>query len=66
MCVNIQLCAGLEDDIEGSMHAVVQRRLERSLWRSREEESGISEEEDGKIEKAREERLKVETEGTEE
>ena len=28
-CGNLQLCAGLEAEIEGVTHAVVQRRLER-------------------------------------
>ena len=30
-CGNLQLCAGLEDGIEGATHAVGQHRLER-VW----------------------------------
>ena len=43
-CGNLQLCAGLEGGIEGAIHAVVQRRMEREVRISREEEAGISEE----------------------
>ena len=37
-CVNLQLCAGLEDGIEGATHAVRQRRVERVRARRGEEE----------------------------
>ena len=37
-CVNLQLCAGLEDGIEGATHAVVQRRLKRVRGRRCKEE----------------------------
>ena len=35
-CGNLQLCAGLEDGIEGDTHAVGQKRLERVRQRQRE------------------------------
>ena len=37
-CGNLQLCAGLEADIEGETHAVGQRRVERARARRVEEE----------------------------
>ena len=37
-CGNFQMCAGLEDGIEGEKHAVGQRILERSRARRREYE----------------------------
>ena len=47
VCVNLQLCAGLEDDIEGATHAVVQGRLERVIRiRQEGEEAGDSMEEE--------------------
>ena len=47
-CGNIQLCAGLEAGIEGSTHAVGQRRLERARRRRSEEEEAddLAEEEE--------------------
>ena len=37
-CGNLQMCAGLEDGIEGATHAVGQRRVERVKARIIEEE----------------------------
>ena len=46
-CGNLQLCAGLEAEIEGATHAVRQRRLERVRGRRhKEEEAEEAEEED--------------------
>ena len=46
-CGNLQLCAGLEDSIEGETNAVGQRRLERTRVRRQEgEEPGDSDEEE--------------------
>ena len=41
-CGNMQMCAGLEEDIEGATHAVGQRRMERKVQRRKEEEAGRS------------------------
>ena len=62
----MQLCAGLEADIEGETHAVGQRRLERARQRRREEEARIPDEDEDEDEAARDERLIVKTEGIEE
>ena len=43
---NLQLCAGLEANIEGATHAVGQQRLESSRERRREEKARISGEEE--------------------
>ena len=46
-CGNLQLCVGLEDDIEGAIHDVGQRRLYRvRVIRQEVEEAGDSDEED--------------------
>ena len=45
VCGILQLCAGLEDGIEGATQAVRRRRLERSRARRREEEMRRQEEE---------------------
>ena len=46
-CGNLQLCAGLEADIEGATHAVVQRRLTRVGTRREEtEEEEVAESEE--------------------
>ena len=48
-CGNLQLCTGLEVDIEGSAHAVGQRRLARVreiLGEEEEEEDSTEEEEE--------------------
>ena len=65
-CGNLQLCAGLEDGIEGAKYAVGQRRLERSRQRWVEEEGRRPSEEEDKDEAEGAERLRVETVGTEE
>ena len=53
-CGNLQLCAGLEDSIEGATHAVVQRLLERLRVQRSEgyeaDDSAEEEEEKGGIE----------------
>ena len=68
VCVNLQLCAGLEDDIEGATHAVVQGRLERVIRiRQEGEEAGDSMEEEECRGVARLlNNLTIETAGTEE
>ena len=38
-CGNLQLCAGLEAGIEGAIHAVVQKRVERVRQRRSKEEA---------------------------
>ena len=45
-CGNLQLCAGLEADIEGATHAAGQRKLERERAIRSEEEDGSSYEEE--------------------
>ena len=53
-CGNLQLCAGLEDSIEGATHAVGQRRLERMQEiRGEEEEVEDSSEEEEEEESGR-------------
>ena len=64
-CVNLQLCAGLEARIESATHAVRQKRMERARHRRSAEEAIRPNEEEEKDEAAVEERLMVETEGTE-
>ena len=44
VCVNFQICAGLEEGIEGTTHAVEQRVLERSRAIRIEEEARLPEE----------------------
>ena len=46
VCGDLQLCAGLDDGIEVSTHAVGQQRLERVRARWSEEEAGSSGEEE--------------------
>ena len=65
-CENLQLWAGLEASIEGATHVVRQRRLERAGQRRSSEEERRPNKDKGKEETAGEERLTVETEGTEE
>ena len=43
-CGNLQLCAGLEAEIEGATHDVVLRRLDRERARRREQAAEGSEE----------------------
>ena len=50
VCVNLQLCAGLDAGIEGATHAVVQQRLERVRRIRHEKESGSVEEEEDSLE----------------
>ena len=77
LCGNLQLCAGLEDGIEGGNHAVGQSRVDRVLSRRGEmaeetEEEGEEPEEGGDPEEEGTElvagliNLTIETEGTEE
>ena len=68
-CVNLQLCSGLEDSIEGDTHTVGQLRLKRMTKRRFEdEEAEASEEEEGEgggvVESLN--NLIIETAGTEE
>ena len=44
-CGNLQLCAGLEYEIEGATNAVGQRTLDRSRVRRRKEDTRITKEE---------------------
>ena len=44
VCVNLQLCAGLQAGIEGSTHAVGQRRVERLRAQMGEEEGEAEDE----------------------
>ena len=59
-CGNMQLCAGLEEGIEGATHAVGQRQMERAVRRRSKEEAGRSKEEEDEDEEAREKGLTVE------
>ena len=45
---NLQLCAGLEADIEGETHSVGKKRLDRVIRRRSEEEAGSAEGEEGR------------------
>ena len=65
-CGNLQLYAGIEPGIEGATHAVGKRRLEKERKRRSKEEARIPDEEEDEDEVAGAERLRVETEGTEE
>ena len=48
VCVNLQLCAGLEAGMEGATHAVEKRRLDRVRRRRRKEEEAKEYEEEEK------------------
>ena len=70
-CGNLQLCAGLEAGIEGSTHAVGQRRVERVRAGRVEEEGEVAaaveeQDEDGGEVAGLISNLTIETEGTEE
>ena len=66
VCVNLQLCAGLEADIEGATHAVGQGRLERLRVRRSEEEARITKDEESVYVEVGEEILTIVMERTEE